>query len=120
MINTHIDHMIVGKVYVGEFVKTRDIPEEKVIATQFYVEELDDRPVQLFSYNGNRSKEEMENWYRGKYQTSYNFTEPLDGTKWYIWRAPDNPNFLSIIKRVKQSQVVTVNNDSVDAWGFPA
>ena len=119
MLNTHLDKMEIGKVYVGKFIKSGDIPTEKLIATQFYVEEIGDRPVQLFVY-ARRSKPEMETWYRGKYQTDYRLSETLKDSLWYIWLPPDNPNYLNVIRRVRETEIPVNNTDeTTDLWGEP-
>lgn len=100
MLKTNLEKLEPGIVYEAELIKTKDIPEEKVIATQFYIPELDTKPIQVYNY-ARMNKTILESWYRGKYGAEYYESEKIEGTHWYIWRPPNNPAYLKVIEKIK-------------------
>lgn len=120
MIDTHLGKMKTGKVYEAEFIMTKDSPADQVIATQFYVKEIDDYPVQVYNYSGKYSKQDMERWYTGKYQIPYQQSETLEGTKWYIWLPPNNPRYLKVIEKIKHYDYTDNTENNEDSfWNKP-
>lgn len=111
-----VEQMEIGKVYKGEFIRSQDIPSEKVIATQFKISE-DLQPIQIFSYAKNKSRNEMLQWYQGKYSRPLDYSDELVGSYWWIWKNPDRPEFLEVIRRSVKMQ--SFDNSNIDQWGFP-
>lgn len=114
--NTNISSLEVGKVYRAKLIKTADVPNEKIIATMFLIESTGAHPVQIYSYKGRWPKETVLTWYKGKYKTDFKHRQELIDTYWYIWRCPDKPDFIEVIKR---SDGLPSEGGDTDEWGFP-
>lgn len=116
---TNLSSLEVGKVYRAKLEKSADIPNEKLIATRFLIETTGARPIQIYSYKNKWPRSTMLNWYQGKYKVALDHSDELIGTYWYIWRCPDNPDYLEVIKRSGDNSEHDSHDTDVDEWGFP-
>lgn len=112
---TNLSKLNIGQVYEAEWVQARDIPDEKLIAIQFDVPEVNDRPVYISSYKKS-SKQKALDGFEKRFKVPLENSDSMRGSKWYVCITPDYPKYLYVVKKVANS---ATRKPQKDEWGFP-